>query len=221
MTAHPARVDQGERVQLRQTDVHWSRGRAELAKSSRTPTVERARPPVDMSRLHGSLTRSAGDRVDEVARSAARLDDADRLLIVVPDDLPLVRPTRAAERVLQPVFQRAAATPGRPAADAPRQGGGDRCARREWTTAPGCRPAEERFFEPLRPRQAVPGRARAASPGLPRQWRHDRRGRHASGGLRQADITCLVSEVRAPLAPPVTAIRHRPTGRSCARCGST
>ncbi len=100
---------------LRQTDVHWSpRDEAELL-----ATIEQNadRPDalvgnlLDMSRLQaGSLEPFLrATAVDEVAPVALRgLDDAGRLLIAVPDDLPLVRADPGLlERVLANLFSNA------------------------------------------------------------------------------------------------------------------
>jgi two-component system sensor histidine kinase KdpD len=100
---------------LRQTDVHWSaEDEAELLAN-----IERSSDRLDalvgnlldMSRLQaGSLEPFLrATAVDEVAPVALRgLDGADRLLIVVPDDLPLVRADPGLlERVLANLFSNA------------------------------------------------------------------------------------------------------------------
>jgi two-component system sensor histidine kinase KdpD len=100
---------------LRQTDVHWSaEDEAELLAN-----IERSTDRLDalvgnlldMSRLQaGSLEPFLrATAVDEVAPVALRgLDGADRLLIVVPDDLPLVRADPGLlERVLANLFSNA------------------------------------------------------------------------------------------------------------------
>jgi two-component system, OmpR family, sensor histidine kinase KdpD len=100
---------------LRQTDVHWTpQDEAELL-----ATIEQNADRLDalvgnlldMSRLQaGSLEPFLrATAVDEVAPVALRgLDDADHLLIVVPDDLPLVRADPGLlERVLANLFSNA------------------------------------------------------------------------------------------------------------------
>jgi two-component system sensor histidine kinase KdpD len=100
---------------LRQTDVHWSpRDEADLL-----ATIEQNADRLDalvgnlldMSRLQaGSLEPFLrATAVDEVAPVALRgLDDADQLMIVVPDDLPLVRADPGLlERVLANLFSNA------------------------------------------------------------------------------------------------------------------
>jgi two-component system sensor histidine kinase KdpD len=100
---------------LRQTDVHWTaEDEAELL-----ATIEQNADRLDalvgnlldMSRLQaGSLEPFLrATAVDEVAPVALRgLDDADHLLIVVPDDLPLVRADPGLlERVLANLFSNA------------------------------------------------------------------------------------------------------------------
>jgi two-component system sensor histidine kinase KdpD len=100
---------------LRQTDVHWSaEDEAELL-ANIEQNADRLDALVgnllDMSRLQaGSLEPFLrATAVDEVAPVALRgLDDADRLLIVVPDDLPLVRADPGLlERVLANLFSNA------------------------------------------------------------------------------------------------------------------
>jgi two-component system sensor histidine kinase KdpD len=100
---------------LRQTDVRWSpQDEAELLanieqNADRLDTL--VGNLLDMSRLQaGSLEPFLrATAVDEVAPVALRgLDDADRLLIVVPDDLPLVRADPGLlERVLANLFSNA------------------------------------------------------------------------------------------------------------------
>jgi two-component system, OmpR family, sensor histidine kinase KdpD len=100
---------------LRQTDVHWSEeDEAELLanieqNADRLDTL--VGNLLDMSRLQaGSLEPFLrATAVDEVAPVALRgLDDADQLLIVVPDDLPLVRADPGLlERVLANLFSNA------------------------------------------------------------------------------------------------------------------
>jgi two-component system sensor histidine kinase KdpD len=100
---------------LRQTDVHWSpQDEAELLanieqNADRLDTL--VGNLLDMSRLQaGSLEPFLrATAVDEVAPVALRgLDDADRLLIVVPDNLPLVRADPGLlERVLANLFSNA------------------------------------------------------------------------------------------------------------------
>jgi len=100
---------------LRQTDVHWSaQDEAELLanieqNADRLDTL--VGNLLDMSRLQaGSLEPFLrATAVDEVAPVALRgLDDADQLLIVVPDDLPLVRADPGLlERVLANLFSNA------------------------------------------------------------------------------------------------------------------
>jgi len=100
---------------LRQTDVHWSaEDEAELL-ANIEQNADRLDALVgnllDMSRLQaGSLEPFLrATAVDEVAPVALRgLDDADHLLIVVPDDLPLVRADPGLlERVLANLFSNA------------------------------------------------------------------------------------------------------------------
>jgi two-component system, OmpR family, sensor histidine kinase KdpD len=100
---------------LRQTDVHWSEeDEAELL-ANIEQNADRLDALVgnllDMSRLQaGSLEPFLrATAVDEVAPVALRgLDDADQLLIVVPDDLPLVRADPGLlERVLANLFSNA------------------------------------------------------------------------------------------------------------------
>jgi two-component system sensor histidine kinase KdpD len=100
---------------LRQTDVHWSaEDEAELL-ANIEQNADRLDALVgnllDMSRLQaGSLEPFLrATSVDEVAPVALRgLDDADQLLIVVPDDLPLVRADPGLlERVLANLFSNA------------------------------------------------------------------------------------------------------------------
>ena len=100
---------------LRQTDVHWSaQDEAELL-ANIEQNADRLDALVgnllDMSRLQaGSLEPFLrATAVDEVAPVALRgLDDADHLLIVVPDDLPLVRADPGLlERVLANLFSNA------------------------------------------------------------------------------------------------------------------
>jgi len=100
---------------LRQTDVHWSaQDEAELL-ANIEQNADRLDALVgnllDMSRLQaGSLEPFLrATAVDEVAPVALRgLDDADQLLIVVPDDLPLVRADPGLlERVLANLFSNA------------------------------------------------------------------------------------------------------------------
>ncbi len=100
---------------LRQTDVRWSeQDEAELLanieqNADRLDTL--VGNLLDMSRLQaGSLEPFLrATAVDEVAPVALRgLDDADQLLIVVPDDLPLVRADPGLlERVLANLFSNA------------------------------------------------------------------------------------------------------------------
>jgi two-component system, OmpR family, sensor histidine kinase KdpD len=100
---------------LRQTDVHWTaQDEAELLanieqNADRLDTL--VGNLLDMSRLQaGSLEPFLrATAVDEVAPVALRgLDDADQLLIVVPDDLPLVRADPGLlERVLANLFSNA------------------------------------------------------------------------------------------------------------------
>jgi two-component system sensor histidine kinase KdpD len=100
---------------LRQTDVHWTpEDEAELLatieqNADRLDTL--VGNLLDMSRLQaGSLEPFLrATAVDEVAPVALRgLDDAGRLLIVVPDDLPLVRADPGLlERVLANLFSNA------------------------------------------------------------------------------------------------------------------
>jgi two-component system, OmpR family, sensor histidine kinase KdpD len=100
---------------LRQTDVHWTaEDEAELLanieqNADRLDTL--VGNLLDMSRLEaGSLEPFLrATAVDEVAPVALRgLDDADHLLIVVPDDLPLVRADPGLlERVLANLFSNA------------------------------------------------------------------------------------------------------------------
>jgi two-component system sensor histidine kinase KdpD len=100
---------------LRQTDVHWSpQDEAELL-ANIEQNADRLDALVgnllDMGRLQaGSLEPFLrATAVDEVAPVALRgLDDADHLLIVVPDDLPLVRADPGLlERVLANLFSNA------------------------------------------------------------------------------------------------------------------
>jgi two-component system sensor histidine kinase KdpD len=100
---------------LRQTDVHWTaEDEAELL-ANIEQNADRLDALVgnllDMSRLQaGSLEPFLrATAVDEVAPVALRgLDDADQLLIVVPDDLPLVRADPGLlERVLANLFSNA------------------------------------------------------------------------------------------------------------------
>lgn len=100
---------------LRQTDVHWSpQDEAELL-ANIEQNADRLDALVgnllDMSRLQaGSLEPFLrATAVDEVAPVALRgLDDADHLVIVVPDDLPLVRADPGLlERVLANLFSNA------------------------------------------------------------------------------------------------------------------
>jgi two-component system sensor histidine kinase KdpD len=100
---------------LRQTDVHWSaQDEAELL-ANIEQNADRLDALVgnllDMSRLEaGSIEPFLrATAVDEVAPVALRgLDDADQLLIVVPDDLPLVRADPGLlERVLANLFSNA------------------------------------------------------------------------------------------------------------------
>ena len=112
-----------------------------------------------MSRLQaGSLEPFLrATAVDEVAPVALRgLDDADHLLIVVPDDLPLVRADPGLlERVLANLFSNALrhspAGPAAPdAAEAPRKEDGDRVVLDVVDHGSGV-PAglKERIFEPF------------------------------------------------------------------------
>jgi two-component system sensor histidine kinase KdpD len=100
---------------LRQTDVHWTaEDEAELL-ANIEQNADRLDALVgnllDMSRLQaGSLEPFLrATAVDEVAPVALRgLDDAEHLLIVVPDDLPLVRADPGLlERVLANLFSNA------------------------------------------------------------------------------------------------------------------
>lgn len=100
---------------LRQTDVHWSEeDEAELL-ANIEQNADRLDALVgnllDMGRLQaGSLEPFLrATAVDEVAPVALRgLDDADQLIIVVPDDLPLVRADPGLlERVLANLFSNA------------------------------------------------------------------------------------------------------------------
>ena len=100
---------------LRQTDVHWTaEDEAELL-ANIEQNADRLDALVgnllDMSRLQaGSLEPFLrATAVDEVAPVALRgLDDSDQLLIVVPDDLPLVRADPGLlERVLANLFSNA------------------------------------------------------------------------------------------------------------------
>ena len=100
---------------LRQTDVHWSaEDEAELL-ANIEQNADRLDALVgnllDMGRLQaGSLEPFLrATAVDEVAPVALRgLDEADQLLIVVPDDLPLVRADPGLlERVLANLFSNA------------------------------------------------------------------------------------------------------------------
>jgi two-component system, OmpR family, sensor histidine kinase KdpD len=100
---------------LRQTDVHWTeQDEAELLanieqNADRLDTL--VGNLLDMSRLQaGSLEPFLrATAVDEVAPVALRgLDDSEHLLIVVPDDLPLVRADPGLlERVLANLFSNA------------------------------------------------------------------------------------------------------------------
>ena len=100
---------------LRQTDVHWSaQDEAELL-ANIEQNADRLDALVgnllDMGRLQaGSLEPFLrATAVDEVAPVALRgLDDADHMVIVVPDDLPLVRADPGLlERVLANLFSNA------------------------------------------------------------------------------------------------------------------
>jgi two-component system sensor histidine kinase KdpD len=100
---------------LRQTDVHWSAEDETELLANIEENADRLDALVgnllDMSRLQaGSLEPFLrATAVDEVAPVALRgLDDADLLLIVVPDDLPLVRADPGLlERVLANLFSNA------------------------------------------------------------------------------------------------------------------
>jgi two-component system, OmpR family, sensor histidine kinase KdpD len=100
---------------LRQTDVHWSAEDETELLANIEQNADRLDALVgnllDMSRLQaGSLEPFLrATAVDEVAPVALRgLDDADQLLIVVPDDLPLVRADPGLlERVLANLFSNA------------------------------------------------------------------------------------------------------------------
>jgi two-component system sensor histidine kinase KdpD len=100
---------------LRQTDVHWSAEDETELLANIEENADRLDALVgnllDMGRLQaGSLEPFLrATAVDEVAPVALRgLDDADHLLIVVPDDLPLVRADPGLlERVLANLFSNA------------------------------------------------------------------------------------------------------------------
>jgi two-component system sensor histidine kinase KdpD len=100
---------------LRQTDVHWSAEDETELLANIEQNADRLDALVgnllDMGRLQaGSLEPFLrATAVDEVAPVALRgLDDADLLLIVVPDDLPLVRADPGLlERVLANLFSNA------------------------------------------------------------------------------------------------------------------
>jgi two-component system sensor histidine kinase KdpD len=100
---------------LRQTDVHWSAEDETELLANIEENADRLDALVgnllDMGRLQaGSLEPFLrATAVDEVAPVALRgLDDADQLLIVVPDDLPLVRADPGLlERVLANLFSNA------------------------------------------------------------------------------------------------------------------
>jgi two-component system sensor histidine kinase KdpD len=100
---------------LRQTDVHWSAEDETELLANIEQNADRLDALVgnllDMSRLQaGSLEPFLrATAVDEVAPVALRgLDDADLLVIVVPDDLPLVRADPGLlERVLANLFSNA------------------------------------------------------------------------------------------------------------------
>jgi len=100
---------------LRQTDVHWSAADEAELLANIEQNADRLDALVgnllDMSRLQaGSLEPFLrAIAVDEVAPVALRgLDDADHLLISVPDDLPLVRADPGLlERVLANLFSNA------------------------------------------------------------------------------------------------------------------
>src|SRR5581483_2490815 len=100
---------------LRQTDVHWTEEDEADLLANIEQNADRLDALVgnliDMSRLQaGSLEPFLrATAVDEVAPVALRgLDDADHLLIVVPDDLPLVRADPGLlERVLANLFSNA------------------------------------------------------------------------------------------------------------------
>jgi two-component system sensor histidine kinase KdpD len=100
---------------LRQTDVHWTAEDEADLLANIEQNADRLDALVgnllDMSRLQaGSLEPFLrATAVDEVAPVALRgLDDADQLLIVVPDDLPLVRADPGLfERVLANLFSNA------------------------------------------------------------------------------------------------------------------
>jgi two-component system sensor histidine kinase KdpD len=100
---------------LRQTDVHWSAADEAELLANIEQNADRLDALVgnllDMGRLQaGSLEPFLrATAVDEVAPVALRgLDDADLLLIVVPDDLPLVRADPGLlERVLANLFSNA------------------------------------------------------------------------------------------------------------------
>ena len=100
---------------LRQTDVHWSQeDEAELL-ANIEQNADRLDALVgnllDMSRIQaGSLEPFLrATAVDEVAPGALRgLDDADHMMIAIPDDLPLVRADPGLlERVLANLFSNA------------------------------------------------------------------------------------------------------------------
>ena len=100
---------------LRQTDVSWSADDEAELLANIEQNADRLDALVgnllDMSRLQaGSLAPFLrATAIDEVAPVALRgLDDADQLLIVVPDDLPLVRADPGLlERVLANLFSNA------------------------------------------------------------------------------------------------------------------
>jgi two-component system, OmpR family, sensor histidine kinase KdpD len=100
---------------LRQTDVHWSAEDESELLANIEQNADRLDALVgnllDMGRLQaGSLEPFLrATAVDEVAPVALRgLDDADHLVIVVPDDLPLVRADPGLlERVLANLFSNA------------------------------------------------------------------------------------------------------------------
>jgi two-component system, OmpR family, sensor histidine kinase KdpD len=100
---------------LRQTDVSWSAADEAELLANIEQNADRLDALVgnllDMSRLEaGSLAPFLrATAIDEVAPVALRgLDDADQLLIVVPDDLPLVRADPGLlERVLANLFSNA------------------------------------------------------------------------------------------------------------------
>jgi two-component system, OmpR family, sensor histidine kinase KdpD len=100
---------------LRQTDVHWSPADSAELLANIEQNADRLDALVgnllDMGRLQaGSLEPFLrATAVDEVAPVALRgLDDADHLMIIVPDDLPLVRADPGLlERVLANLFSNA------------------------------------------------------------------------------------------------------------------